>query len=111
MPEYRLNIAFREHGRREVAEDNMEMLSNAFFETHPEVGAVIAANFHLGTMDATFSVIAEDAKAASPFGVDVFCEAAAASGLEPTEIVEINVQAVEALDFTGEPLAEELLPA
>lgn len=110
MPEYRLNVVFTEHGRKEVAEDNLELLSDAFFETHPEAGAVIAANFHLGTLDATFSVDAEDAKSAGPLGMDLFTEAATASGLKATEVVEINVQAVGSVQ-TAEPLADELLPA
>jgi hypothetical protein len=110
MLEYRLNVVCTEHGRKEVAEENMDRLSDAFFSTHPEVGAVIAANFHLGTLDATFSVDAKDANSAGPIGMDVFAEAADASGLEPTEVVEINVQAVDA-HATAERLADELLPA
>jgi hypothetical protein len=110
MPEYRLNVICTEHGRKDVAEGNMELLAEAFFETHPEAGAVVAANFHLGTLDATFSVDAEDAKSAGPAGLELFAEAASASGLEPTEIVEINVQAANAPE-TAEPLCEELLPA
>jgi hypothetical protein len=39
--------------------------------------------------------------------VGVFGDALAASGLEPTEIVEINVQVVNAVE---EPLEGELLP-
>lgn len=110
MPEYRLNVVFTEHGRKEVAEDNMELLSDAFFQTHPEAGAVIGANFHLGTLDATFSVNAEDAKSAGPLGMDLFAEAAGASGLEATEVVEINIQSVGSVQ-TAESLADELLPA
>jgi hypothetical protein len=110
MPEYRLNVVCTEHGRKEVAEGNMELLSNAFAATHPEAGAVIAANMHLGTLDATFSIDADDAKSAGPVGMDVFAEAANASGLDPTEIVEINVQSVDAPEAV-EPLCDELLPA
>jgi hypothetical protein len=110
MPEYRLNVVCTEHGWKDVAENNMELLTDAFLSTHPEAGAVIAANFHLGTLDATFSVDAADAKTAGPVGLDVFAEAATASGLEPTEIVEINVQSVNAPEAV-EPLCEQLLPA
>lgn len=98
MPEYRLNIVFRHSLGRDVIEDHMERLLDAFFETHPEVGAVVGANFHLKTMDATFSMPARDAKAASLLGVGVFGDAMAASGLELTEIVEINVQVVNAVE-------------
>jgi len=110
MPEYRLNVVCTEHGQRGVAESNMELLTEAFLATHPEAGAVIAANFHLGTLDATFSVDADDAKSAGPVGLDVFAEAAGESGLEPTEIIEINVQSANAPEAV-QPLCEELLPA
>jgi len=110
MPEYRLNVVCTEHGWKDVAEGNMELLADAFIATHPEAGAVIAANFHLGTLDATFSVEADDAKSAGPAGLDLFTEAADASGLEPTEIVEINVQSVNAPEAV-DPLCDELLPA
>src|SRR4051812_5776346 len=97
MSEYRLIITVAEHGHREVAEDCMERLHEAFERTHPEVGAVIGANFHLGHLDATFSLDAEDAKSATKRGVEVFVEAATDSGLEATEIIEINVACVGAV--------------
>jgi hypothetical protein len=110
MPEYRLNVVCTEHGRKDVAEGNMELLTEAFLATYPEAGPVVGANFHLGTLDATFSVDAADAKSAGPLGLDVFSEAAGASGLEPTEIVEINVLSVNAPEAVA-PLCDELLPA
>jgi hypothetical protein len=107
MPEYRLNIVFRQSLGRDGIEGHMERLLDAFSETHPEVGAVIGANFHLRTMDATFSLPALDANAASSLGVSVLGDAWAASGLESTEIVEINVQVVNAVE---ELSGGELLP-
>jgi hypothetical protein len=101
MSEYRLIITVAEHGHREVAEDCIERLHEAFERTHPEVGAVIGANFHLGRLDATFSLDAENAESATKRGVEVFIEAANDSGLEATEIIEINVACV------GEVSAEE----
>jgi hypothetical protein len=90
MPEYRLTITVTEHGERDVAEDRMERLLEAFESTHPEVGAVIGANFHLGYLDATFSVDAQDAQEAAKIGGEVFVAAATSAGLEPTEVTEIN---------------------
>lgn len=90
MPEYRLTITVTEHGEREVAEDRMERLLEAFELTHPEAGAVIGANFHLGYLDATFSVDAENAQEAARIGSDMFVDAANAADLAPSEVTEIN---------------------
>jgi hypothetical protein len=100
-PEYRLTITVAEHGRRDVAEDCIEKLFEAFNETHPEVGAVIGANYHLGRLDATFALNAPDAQTATKRGAEIFIEAATASGLEATEIIEINAVSV------GEATVEE----
>jgi hypothetical protein len=101
MPEYRLTITVTEHGERDVAEDRMERLLEAFEATHPESGAVIGANFHLGHLDATFSVVAEDVQSAARSGSQMFADAATAAGLEPTEVIEINASSV------GDQSAEE----
>lgn len=108
MSEYRLNIVCRESSGRGVIEEKMERLLDAFFEAHPEVGAVVASNFHLGTMDATFSVLARDAKAAGVLGAEVFDEVLATSDLQPAEITGINVERV---DVEKELLDKELLAA
>jgi hypothetical protein len=96
MSEYRLTVTVSEHGRREVAEDRMEKLLDAFYETHPEVGAVVGSNYHLGHLDVTFSLDAEDAKEANERGGEIFIEAFMKSGLEHTKIVELNCIAVGA---------------
>jgi hypothetical protein len=101
MPEYRMTITVSEHGHSDVAESRMEQLLEAFYETHPEVGAVVGANYHLDRLDATFSIDAPNAREANGLGTKVFVEAYTASGLEVTEIIEINCVAV------GEASVEE----
>jgi hypothetical protein len=101
MPEYRMTITVSEHGHCDVAENRMEQLLDAFYETHPEVGAVVGANYHLDRLDATFSIDAPSAREANDLGTQVFVEAYTASGLEVTEIIEINCVAV------GEASVEE----
>jgi hypothetical protein len=101
MSEYRLTITVSEHGRKDVAEERMEQLLDAFHHVHPEVGAVIGANFHLGRLDATFSIDAPSAQEANELGSQVFVEAFGESGLEVTEVIEINCVAV------GEASVEE----
>ena len=94
MPEYRLTITVRQHGHPDVAEANMEKLLKAFERAHPEVGAVIGANYHLNRLDATFAVDANDAQDATAVGAAVFAGAAEAAGLEPIEVIEINAVCV-----------------
>jgi hypothetical protein len=101
MSEYRLTVTIAQHGEREVAEDRMERLLDAFHNKHPEVGAVVGANYHLGRLDATFSVDADSAKEANDKGGDIFVEAYMDADLEVTKIIEINCVEV------GEASAEE----
>jgi hypothetical protein len=101
MGDYRLTITVRKHGHRDVAEESMENLLGAFEDLHPEVGAVIGANYHLGRLDATFSVQAEHAQEASTRGYEIFAEAMEAAQLTPMEIIEINAVCV------GQTTAEE----
>jgi len=109
MRDYRLTITVKKHGHRDVAEQNMERLLEAFESLHPEAGAAIGANYHLSRLDATFSIQADGAQAASAMGYDVFAEAMEAAGLEPTEIVEINAVCVG--QMTAEEADRELAAA
>jgi hypothetical protein len=88
--EYRLSVDVAELGERESAEANMERFVEAFDTTHPDAGAVMAANYRLETLDATFTVEAQNAREACDIGGDMFCEAADRSGVKPTEILEIQ---------------------
>lgn len=110
MSEYRATITVTEHGRRDVAEERSERVLEAFERLYPAAGAVLGANFHLGLLDVTFSVEADQAQTASDLAYEMFCKATEAAEITPTEIVEINVAAVAALDTT-EALDDELLPA
>ena len=96
MKEFRIAITAAEHGRREVAEENMERLLEAFESTHPEAGAVIGADHNMGSVDATFSICADDANAALDIAAEVFTDAANASGLPATEIIRVDLVLVEA---------------
>lgn len=103
--EYRLAVVVAELGSRETAESNMELFIEGFGSAHPEAGAVMAANYRLETLDATFSVEADSAKEASELGVAVFCEAAERGGVPAAEILEIQATLVCPADheqLTGE---------
>ncbi|HEU4739772.1 MAG TPA: hypothetical protein VFS54_11940 [Solirubrobacterales bacterium] len=87
---YRISVVVAELGERESAESNMEHFVDAFDGIYPDAGAVMAANYRLETLDATFTLEAANAREASDMGGDMFCEAANKTGIEPTEILEIQ---------------------
>lgn len=97
--EFRMTVTVAELGERSVAEDNMEAFMEAFEARFPHAGAVAAANYHLDTLDMTFSVDAQDMKDASDLGFDLFAEAAGATGIAPTTIANIDITAVGSPDF------------
>jgi hypothetical protein len=91
---YRIFVVIAELGEREAAETNMERFVDAFDATQPDAGAVMAANYRLETLDATFTVEAPSAREACDIGGDIFCEAANKTGIEPTEILELQATLV-----------------
>jgi hypothetical protein len=109
MSEYRLTVTVAKHGAREVAEDRMERLLEAFHEKHPEVGAVVGANYHLDRLDVTFSIDAESAGEANDQGIEIFKDGYLASGLEVTKIIEINC--VEVGEASADEADAELVAA
>lgn len=96
--EYRLTLVVSELGAEEAAEENMERFAEAFAELYPDAGAVMAANYHLRTLDATFSVEAKDARAATDLGLDMFCEVGNATGIAATDLVDIRTTLVHVPD-------------
>jgi len=106
MTEFRITVAMAEHGRPTVAEDNSERFLTAFEATHPTAGPAVGSNLVTGALEATFTVDAEDVDAALDAGRALHMDAVTASGLEPTEVVRIEVEAVPA-----DELEDELQPA
>lgn len=92
--EYRLSVVVAELGSRESAEENMELFIDGFDATHPDAGVVMAANYRLETLDATFSLEAQSAKEASEIGVAMFCSAAERTSVPTVEILEIQTTLV-----------------
>ena len=105
-PEYRINVVVSQLGAEDHAEAHMERFIDAFESLHPEAGAVMAANYHLAAIDATFSVEADDARQAAQIGGDLFCEVATATEIPPTEILEISATLVSVPDH--ESLTDEI---
>ena len=78
--EYRLSVVVAELGEREAAEVNMERFVEAFDATHPDAGAVMAANYRLETLDATFTVEAKTAREAWILAATCFARPLSARG-------------------------------
>lgn len=97
-PEYRLSVTVAKLGAREVAEENMERFLDAFEAVAPEAGAVMAADYARATLDATFSIEANDARSAADTGLDLFCNAAVETGLDPEDILEVRAALVAVPD-------------
>ncbi len=76
------------------SEDYAEQFLEGFVATHPEAGPVVSQNLIEGTMTVVFSVEAKDHEEAWDLGRPIFAEGGAASGLKPTQIVEITVSRV-----------------
>lgn len=107
--EYRINVVVAELGEREAADDHMEQFADRFHEIYPSAGAVMAANYQLHALDATFSVSVEgSAREAVALGGDMFCEVAGATGIPPTAILEIQAGAVACHES---PATDEMLLA
>jgi len=106
--EYRITVTLAEHGRPGIAEDNAEVLLSAFEKAHPEVGPSVSANFRQETLSVLFSLDAEDANQAFERGRPIFAAGLRASGLRPTPVTRIEIEAVPADEFEEQP---ELQPA
>ena len=92
--EYRISVTVAEHGAEPVAENNMEIFTETFATSYPAAGAVAAADFSRHALDVTFSVNADDARSAVELGLDMFCEVAIKTDLDPSDILDIAAHIV-----------------
>lgn len=96
MPEHRIQVTISEHGHDP---NNGVTWLDAFMETHPEVGPSVSQNTVTGTLSVTFSLEAPDANEAFDLARPIFMEGARASGLEPTQIVNVEVSLVPTEEY------------
>jgi hypothetical protein len=99
MMEYRLTITISEHGR---SEENGARLLEGVLAKHPEVGPVVSQSLAAGTLSVTFSLEAEDPQDGFEHGWSIFVAGANASGLEPTEVVDVRITQVPAEELEEE---------
>lgn len=89
--EYRLRITMAGYGDDE---DAAGAFLDAFLSEHPEVGAAISQDRAADTITATFSLSATNEQHALALGVVIWLESGAASGLEPHEVVRIEIETI-----------------
>ncbi len=101
MRDFRLNITISEYGGDP---GNGEIFMAAFDRTHPEVGPVVSQNLRTGELTITFSLDAEDANDAFERGRPIFTEGAEATGLDPSEVIDVHVErVVPNAEYVDEP--------
>lgn len=103
--EYRLSITMEGYGSDEAA---VEAFLEGFLLVHPEAGAVIAQDAQEDTITATFSLAATDEQHALKLGIAFWIESGIASGLEPHEILRVEIEPVDI--EVEEPTAERHSP-
>lgn len=89
--EYRLRITMAGYGSDE---DAAGAFLDAFLSEHPEVGAVISQDSAEDTITATFSLSATNEQHALSLGVVIWLESGAVSGLEPHDVVRVEIEAI-----------------
>lgn len=90
--EYRITITMAGYGGDE---DAAESVLEGFLEKHPETGPVVSQNRAFDTLSVTFSLKASGQEHALKLGQVVWAEGGAASGLEPTHVVRVEIEPVE----------------
>lgn len=83
---------------------------DAFLTEHPEVGAVISQNRAEDSITATFSLAATNEQHALSLGLMIWLESGAASGLEPNDLVRVEIETIGG-DGDAEAASEDLAVA
>jgi len=105
--EIRLRFTIAEHGR---LPENGERVLDAFMEVAPESGPSVSQNTVSGALTITFAFDASDARDALDKAKDLFARGIDESGLDVTDVLDIEASVVPATEDeeTGE---RELQPA
>ena len=105
MDSFRLRLIMSDHGRDP---DNGERFLEAFMKTHPEVGPVVSQNTETGRLVVTIAVDATGITDAVEKGVPIFIDGLDASGLTPSDVLDISVSSIPADELDE---AKQLQPA
>jgi hypothetical protein len=104
--EVRVSFTIAEHGSDP---DNGERFMDALMARFPEGGPSVSQNFEDRTLTVTFALDADDANAAVQQSIEIFTDAAAATGLPVTSVLDVEASVVEA--DTGEHAVPDPVPA
>lgn len=88
-------------GARDVAEENMMALLDAFESAYPKAGAAVGADLMVGLLEVTFCATGRSLDEAAARARKIFDAAASASGLDPIEVAGFEPEA----DLTKQALA------
>lgn len=94
--EVRVSFIVAEHGHDA---ENGERFMSALMSVFPEGGPSVSQNVRTGTLTSTFALEAADAPEAARLAVDIFVEAATATGLPLTPVVGMEAAVVMADDL------------
>lgn len=97
--DFRFTITIEDLGARAIAEESAEAMLDAFERTHPEAGAAVGANLEADLLEVTFCASGRSLDDAADNAGKIFVEAAVASGLKPSPLAGLEVEA----DFTQRP--------
>ena len=104
--EVRVSFTISEYGSDP---QNGERFMDAFMQVFAEGGPSVLQNTEAGTLTITFALDANDAKAALGRAGRVFAEGANATGLPPTEVLEVEAAVVRVAE--ADSPAREPVPA
>lgn len=91
--DFRFTFSIENLGAREVAEGNAETMLDAFERTHPEAGPAVGANLEAGVLEVSFCAQGSSLKDAAESAWEIFLEGAIASGLQPSPLIGLEVEA------------------
>lgn len=100
--EYRVRITMSGYG---AAEEAAEAFLDGLLKTNPECGPVVSQNSAEDTISVIVGLRAKDEENAVHLAAEVWAEGGIASGLEPGEIVRVEIERVadpEPIDSTAD---------
>lgn len=108
--EYRITITMAGYG---ADADVAETLLEGFLDKHPETGPVVSQDREADTLSVTFSLKVSGQEHALKLGQAVWAEGGAASGLQPTHVVRVEIEPVQGAEGAAEdrPPTGEHVPA
>lgn len=97
LVEHRMTVTITEHGRSDEA---AEKCLDALLDLYPDAGPVVSQNAETGYLTITVGLDATDPWAAANLGFPIVTNSLNRAKLRKTQVVDVNVSAVEFDDST-----------